>query len=154
MEQSFDIDSARTRSLLAVWLVLLLTTKGMAAYGYHAKVDNRHAAKEIAASVGATDYRALIFLEDATDSYALEEQTLWGVRFYLNRPVYGVWWRSPEASAQLCSAIKSQSTSLLLVDHDIPGADAQALLNACGASLASAGTWRNNLLFLVHGAPQ
>lgn len=154
MESTFDPGSRRTMGLLAGWLVLLLVTKGVAAYGYHSNVDNRQAAKEIAASVGAADYRALIFLEEATDNYAVEEQTSWGVRFYLNRPVFGIWWHSPDASAQLCSAIKTQGVSLLLVDQDIPSANAQALLNACGAAVESAGVWRNNMLFLVHGIPQ
>ena len=154
MERTFDPGNRRTMALLAGWLVLLLVTKGVAAYGYHSNVDNRQAAKEIAASVGAADYRAMIFLEEATDNYAVEEQTSWGVRFYLNRPVYGIWWHSPDASAQLCSAIKTQGASLLLVDQDIPSANAQALLNACGASVESAGVWRNNMLFLVHGVPQ
>ncbi|WP_052949705.1 ArnT family glycosyltransferase [Dyella japonica] len=154
MERTFDVGSPRTIGLLATWLVLLLATKAVAAYGFKTGVDNRHAAKQIAATMGAADYRALVFLEEATDTYAVEEQTLWGLRFYLNRPVYGIWWHSPDASTQLCSAIKAQETSLLLVDHDIPAANAQALLNSCGASVASAGNWRNNMLFLVHGVPK
>lgn len=154
MERSFDLGSQRTIGLLATWLVLLLATKAVAAYGFKTNVDNRHAAKQIAATMGAADYRALVFLEEATDTYAVDEQTLWGLRFYLNRPVYGIWWHSPEASTQLCAAIKAQETSLLLVDRDIPAADAQALLNSCGASVESAGAWRNNMLFLVHGVPK
>lgn len=154
MERTFDLGSQRTIALLATWIVLLLATKAIAAYGYRTNVDNRQAAKQIAATMGAADYRALLFLEEATDTYAVEEQTLWGLRFYLNRPVYGIWWHSPDVGTQLCAAAKAQGTSLLLVDRDIPAANAQALLNSCGASVVSAGAWRNNLLFLVHGVPK
>lgn len=154
MERTFDLSTQRTIGMLATWLVLLLATKAVAAYGYRTNVDNRHAAKQLAATMAASDYRALLFLEEATDTYAVEEQTLWGLRFYLNRPVYGIWWRSPDVSTQLCAAIKAQETSLLLVDRDIPAASAQALLNSCGASIESAGAWRNNMLFLVRGVPK
>jgi len=151
MQHTFDISRPRTAGLLALWIVLLLATKGFAAHGYGATVDNRRAAKEIAAAVDSSDYHALIFLEEATDTYAVEEQTLWGLRLYLDRPVYGVWWHSPDAGAQICAAIKTQGTSLLLLDRDIPSAKAQALLTACGASAKPVGLWRNNMLFLAQG---
>lgn len=151
IEHTFDIGRPRTVGLLAVWIVLLLATKGMAAHGYGATVDNRRAAREIAASMGSSDYHALIFLEEATDTYAVEEQTPWGLRFYLDRPVYGVWWHSPDAGTQICAAIRTQGKSLLLLDRDIPSANAQALLNTCSATAKPVGVWRNNVLFLVQG---
>lgn len=154
MEGTLDLNNLRTTALLAAWIALLLTAKGICAYGYSTAVDNGNAAREIAAAVRNVDYRAVIFLEEATDTYAAEEQTFWGVRLYLNRPVYGIWWKSAGASAQLCDAIKSQGNALLVVDRDIASADAQPLINACGAYVKSAGVWRNNILFLVKDQPK
>jgi 4-amino-4-deoxy-L-arabinose transferase len=151
MESTFDLNNLRTAGLLTAWIALLLATKGIAAYGYNTARDNSNAAREIAMSVRDADYRALIFLEEATDTYAVEEQTFWGVRLYLDRPVYGIWWQSPDAKSLLCGAIKTKSHALLVVDRDIANVDAKTLTSACGAPVTSAGIWRNNRLFLIQG---
>lgn len=149
MEDSFDLRKARTKAWLAIWVVILLAIKGFMAYGYGTKVDNREAAEEIATAAYGKDYHAVVFVEEATDTYAIEEQTDWGVRLYLNKPVYGVSWLNPDASAQLCAAIKVQGKSLLVVDPHLGTAPMDALINACHASVESVGTWRNNALFLA-----
>lgn len=151
MEYSFDLGKLRTKVLLVAWVLALLAVKGTAGYAHQAKLDNRQIAEDIATSAQSANYHALMFVGEASDTYAVEEQTPWGVRLYLNKPVYGITWRNADAGTQLCAAIKTQGTTLLVVDHDIDAAALSASLNACHALAHPAGKWRNNTLLLAQG---
>ncbi|MBD8897901.1 glycosyltransferase family 39 protein [Rhodanobacter sp. DHG33] len=148
MAPTFDLSLRRNTLLLAAWVVVLLAIKALPAYGYGADIDDGAGARQVATAAG-TDYHALIFVEKATDSYAIEEQTPWGMRLYLSKPVYGVRWMDADAAAQICSAIKAQGRSLLLVDHTITRKDLEDALVHCRASATPVGAWRKDLLFVV-----
>ncbi|RDI97559.1 glycosyltransferase family 39 protein [Dyella solisilvae] len=149
LETGFDIHSNRTRGLLLGWVILLLSIKGYAAYGLSAKDDNRRAAGEIASLTAGADYAAVIFLEDNLDSYAVEEQTPWGVRLYLDKPVYGVSARSPDAAAQLCAAIQAQGRALIVVNQALPATALETMTRSCRPTLHLVERWRSNELVLA-----
>jgi 4-amino-4-deoxy-L-arabinose transferase len=149
IEPWFDLANTHHRWLLLAWIALLVVVKGLASYIEVARVDNRVASREIAAIAKTDDYHALVFIEMTTDGYATEEQTPWGIRFYLNRPVYGIRWQEAGARAQICDAIAAQGRSLLLIDHDIPRADIDHALSRCKASGDSIGAWRQDDVFIT-----
>ncbi|MDE2315014.1 MAG: hypothetical protein KGK06_01275, partial [Xanthomonadaceae bacterium] len=84
-----------------------------------------------------------------TNRYAIEEQTPWGMRMYLEKPVYGIRWMDTDAAAQICAALKAQGQSLLLVDRVIARGDLERALDHCHASATPAGSWRKDQLFVV-----
>jgi hypothetical protein len=146
---AYDPGERRSAWLLGAWIVALLVVKGVAAYGHAGKPDNRVAAREITASTRGLDYRALVFIEKTTDTYAIEEQTPWGVRLYVDKPVYAIRWQDDDAAAQVCAAIDAQQQPLLLVDRDITWASLDQVLHGCHATVEPVGTWRQDALFLV-----
>lgn len=150
MAPTFDLASRRNVFLLAAWVMVLLVVKAVTAYGYNTQIDDRATSQEVAAAAADTHYRALVFVEKATDSYAIEEQTPWGMRLYLDKPVYGIRWMDTDAAAQICTAIQTQGQSLLLVDRDIPRKDLERALGHCQTSITPVGAWRKDLLFVAH----
>lgn len=149
MVLTFDLALRRNALLLAAWVMALLAIKALPAYGYGAGIDDRVGAREVVTAAGI-DYHALVFVKKATDSYAIEEQTPWGMRLYLGKPVYGIRWMDTDAAVQICAAIKTQGQSLLLVDHDIALKDLERALGHCHASATPVGAWRRDLLFVAH----
>ena len=145
----FDLALRRNALLLAAWVVVLLAIKALPAHGYGADIDDGVSAREVATAAAGTDYHALVFVEKATDSYAIEEQTPWGMRLYLDKPVYGIRWMDTDAAAQICAAIKAQGQSLLLVDRDIRRENLERALGHCHASATPVGAWRKDRLFVA-----
>lgn len=150
MAPTFAPASRRNVFLLVAWVGALLSVKAVTAYGYGAHIDDGVGAREVAAVAAGIDYRALVFVEKATDGYAIEEQTPWGMRLYLGKPVYGIRWMDADAAAQICAAIKAQGRSLLLVDRDIRRKDLERALGHCQASAKPVGGWRKDLVFVAH----
>ncbi|MEW9624404.1 ArnT family glycosyltransferase [Rhodanobacter geophilus] len=150
MAPAFDLASRRNAFLLAAWVGTLLSIKAVTAYAYGAHIDDDVGAREVATAAVGIDYRALVFVEKATDSYAIEEQTPWGMRLYLGKPVYGIRWMDADAATQICAAIKAQGQSLLLIDRGISREDLERALGHCQASATPAGAWRKYLLFVAH----
>lgn len=148
MAPTFDLALRRNMLLLAAWLAILLAIKALPAAGYGAGIDDGTGARQVAAAAG-TDYHALVFVEKATDGYAIEEQTPWGMRLYLGKPIYGIRWMDADAAAQICAAIKAQGRSLLLVDRAIARKSLDDALAHCRASATPAGAWRRDLLFVA-----
>jgi hypothetical protein len=136
--------------MLCLWVIALVAAKGVAAYAMHPAEDNRQAAREIAALTPLQDFVAVIVVENTDAMYAIEEQTPWGLRLYLNKPVYGVAWRTPEGAASLCSAIRDQHQTLVIIDHAIDPAAIQPALASCQVHAADQlGTWRGNALLRI-----
>jgi 4-amino-4-deoxy-L-arabinose transferase-like glycosyltransferase len=150
LQQKVDLRMTRQRVMLCLWLVGLVTAKGVAAYVMHPAEDNRQAAREIAAMTSPHAYSAVVDIVATDATYAIEEQTPWGLRLYLGKPVYGVAWRTAEASASLCSAIRAQHAVLLIIDHAIDPALIEPALASCHVSTADRlGTWRRQALIRV-----
>lgn len=145
-----DLRIARQRLMLSLWLVALITAKGVAAYAIHPPEDNRQAAREIAAMAPGEGYAAVIIMVNTDAMYDIEEQVPWGLRLYLDKPVYGVAWRMPEGAAQLCSAVRAQPSSLLIIDHTIDFAASQRVLAGCHpATTSQLGSWRGKPLLRI-----
>ncbi|BFI96035.1 MAG: hypothetical protein RSP_15450 [Rhodanobacter sp.] len=150
MAATFELARRRQALLLAAWVVVLIVAKALPAYAVHADIDDSLSARQVAAAAAGVDVHALIFVERATDRYAIEEQTPWGLRLYLGKPVYGMRWLDADIAAQMCAALKAQGASLLLVDRAIPRDDLERALGHCHGSATPVGTWRNDLLFVAH----
>lgn len=145
-----DLRIARQRLMLCLWLVALITVKGVAAYAIHPAEDNRQAARELATMAQGQAYAGVIVMVNTDAIYAIEEQVPWGLRLYLNKPVYGVAWRMSEGAAQLCSAVRAQASSLLIIDQTIDSSAAQHVLAGCHPGTTNQlGNWRGNALLRV-----
>ncbi|RDI97486.1 glycosyltransferase family 39 protein [Dyella solisilvae] len=152
MERSVDLGSTRCRVLLIAWVLVLVSAKAVAAYAFHSQADNRLAARELAAQAAVDSYEAVVFLENTSDVYSLEERTPWGLRLYLNRTVYAIAWSTPEASNDLCAALKARRPTLLVVDAEISAPAVANVLTHCGvASATPAGSWRGRSLLKTAG---
>ncbi|MFC4527823.1 glycosyltransferase family 39 protein [Dyella halodurans] len=152
LRDSLDLQVPRQRVVLCLWVIALVAAKGVAAYSMHPAEDNRQAAREIAAMAPLQDVAAVIVIVNTDAMYAIEEQTPWGLRLYLNKPVYGVAWRAPEGAASLCSAIRDQRHALVIVDHTIDASTVQPALASCQVqAMDPLGTWRGNPLLRVQG---
>ena len=152
LRDRLDLQVPRQRVMLCVWVIALVVAKGAAAHAMHPAEDNRQAAREIAAMAPLQDVAAVIVIVNTDAMYAIEEQTPWGLRLYLNKPVYGVAWRTPEGAASLCSAIREQHQALVIVDHAIDAAAIQPALASCQVHAADPlGTWRGNALLRIQG---
>jgi len=145
----FDPARPSHRWLVIAWVAVLLVAKAVGAYVEVARVDNRVMSREIASIASGLDYRSLVFVHMTTDVYAMEEQTPWGVRLYLDRPVYGIRWQEADAAQQICGAVAKQGRSVLLVDREIPAADLAAAMNRCKLHVQPIGTWRKDVAFLA-----
>ena len=107
----FNLALRRNALLLAAWVAVLLAIKALPAHGYGADIDDGVSAREVTTAAAGTDYHALVFVEKATDSYAIEEQTPWGMRLYLDKPVYGIRWMDTDAAAQICAASSGRANT-------------------------------------------
>lgn len=152
LRDRINLQVPRQRVVLCLWVIALVAAKGAAAYAMHPAEDNRQAAREIAAMTPLQDVAAVIVIVNTDAMYAIEEQTPWGLRLYLNKPVYGVAWRSSDGAASLCSAIREQHQTLVIVDHAIDPATIQPALASCQAHSANQlGSWRGNALLRIQG---
>lgn len=135
---------------LGLWLVALLAVKAGAGWMTYPAADNRLFAQQLAAESAGNDYGAIVFVKNTARDYDIQEQTPWGVRLYLGKPVYGVAWRQAGATAALCNVVPADTPVLLALDPAIPPAAVESALAGCGRrSAARLGTWRRGALILV-----
>lgn len=148
------IDLRKTRQCvaLAACIIVLLALKGGVAYAVRTPDDNRMIARQLGAVTASGSYAAVVFVEATASQYDIEETTPWGVRLYLNKPVYAVAWGARGASAALCTAMQRAGSALIVIDPSL--ADAKAVvartLDVCMQRPASdAGTWNRHPLLLA-----
>jgi len=144
-----DLGQTRQKLLLAAWVAVLLTAKGVAAYDWHSKDDNRQAAAELSAATPTDRYASIIFVENTEADYTIEEATPWGLRLYLSKVVYGIPWLAPHGGDALCHALHNEGKALVVVDPDLGPRAVEPALAQCQAKVADLGTWRKNTLKLV-----
>ena len=151
LRDKFDLGTPRQRFWLFAWIIVLLAAKACVGYLIHPLEDNRLSARQLAALAEKTPYSSLVFLEDTAFDYSVEEQTPWGLRLYMNKPVYGIAWRLPEGPAEACRALRVRP-ALLVVDRAIDATGVNAALARCGVrDVIRLGSWRSNALELVQG---
>jgi 4-amino-4-deoxy-L-arabinose transferase-like glycosyltransferase len=142
-----DLNATRYRVGLLLWVALLLCLKGGAAYLFHPSIDNKLLAQELSKQVSPDRYAAVIFIQNTDQSYTIEEETPWGLRMYLDKPVYGIPLLDPQGGAALCHALQAWPASLVVVDPNTPLVDANTALQACKArNITRTGIWRDRIL--------
>lgn len=152
LRQKVDLFVTRQRVMLCLWLVTLITAKGAAAYAMHSPEDNQQSSREIAAIASPATYNSVIVIENTRATYDIEEQTPWGLRLYLNKPVYGVAWGTSDGRVSLCTAIQAQRSALLIINPEIGVEAVQAILTSCHVyKTDQLGTWRHNVLMRIQG---
>lgn len=148
-----DLHKTPLRVGLAAWIIALLAFKGGVAYAVHQpQIDNRLVAHEINARVAPDAYSAVVFVQATAAAYDIEEATPWGVRLYLDKPVYAVAWFSPGGPTTLCRAVQHAGTALVVVGHNLVQARTQVsrTLSKCAhLRVSDAGTWRRQPLLLT-----
>lgn len=148
-----DLHKNSWRAGLAVWIVALLACKGGVAYALQQpQLDNRLIARELNARVVPDAYSAVVFVQATAAAYDIEEATPWGVRLYLDKPVYAVAWLSQGGPATLCRAVQRAGSALVVVANDLVPVRTQVsrTLSQCTRSGAiDAGTWRRQPLILA-----
>ncbi len=152
LQRRFDPARATPWLALGLWLVVLLAVKGGVGWFAHPAADNRLAARQLAASTSAHAYDAIVFVENTAQDYDIEEQTPWGLRLYLDKPIYGVAWRQAQATAELCGTLRRHGHTLLVLDPAIaPAAVEPALAGCTPGGAVQLGAWRRSALLLAGG---
>ena len=89
------------------------------------------------------NYRALSFVQDTAYGVKIEEHTPWGLRLYLDKPVYGIAWNGAKALEQACAELDRHHSVLFVLDREIAVGDFRASLAHCGAVRSQdRGRWR------------
>ena len=149
LRDRIDLRQRKQQLLLAVWVVVLLAAKGIAAYDRHSADDNRQAAAELRAATPVERYRAIIFVENTAVGYTIEEATPWGLRLYLGKVIYGIPWLAPHGGEALCHALHNQGRALVVIDPDLGPKAIEPALAQCPGKVTELGTWRKDVLKLV-----
>jgi 4-amino-4-deoxy-L-arabinose transferase-like glycosyltransferase len=142
-----DLRTARHRAWVMIWVVALLTIKASVAYFMSPPNDDRRIAQELSEQASPDRYAAMIFLENTAEDYTIEEQTPWGLRLYMNKPIYAIPLLAAQADTELCHALHSWPTSLVVIDSYLRPERANRMVAACQVhSIARVGTWRKRVL--------
>ena len=148
-----DLHKTAQRAGLVVWVIVLLACKGGVARAVQQpQLDNRLVARGLNARVAPDAYSAVVFVQATAAAYDIEEETPWGVRLYLDKPVYAVAWLSPEGPQTLCSAAQRAGSALVVVASDLAAVRTQVAgtLSRCTRSrVGDAGNWRKQPLLLT-----
>lgn len=148
-----DLQRTRLRVGLAGWIIVLLIFKAGVAYAVQQpQLDNRIVASELSARVATHTYSAVVFVQATAAAYDIEEATPWGVRLYLDKPVYAVAWLSPDGPRTMCLAVQHARSALVVVSHDLAPIRARIsrVLSQCTRTrVGDAGTWRKQPLLLA-----
>jgi 4-amino-4-deoxy-L-arabinose transferase len=151
LRDRIDLGKPKQLVLLGVWILALLAVKGGVAYFVHPAADNRLVAQQLLAIVQPGAYDAVVFVENTDQSYAVEENTPWGLNLYLGKPIYGVAWTAPESVGRLCQATHGQRASLLVMDAATAASTLQAVASRCHLrSAVPLGSWRHQELALIN----
>ncbi|WP_158545098.1 ArnT family glycosyltransferase [Dyella monticola] len=149
LRDRIDLRQTRQKLLLGAWIVVLLAVKATVAYGWHSSLDNRKAAQELSAMTATSHYNAVIVVENTTLGYDIEEQTPWGLRLYMEKPVYGIAYHAPDGAQTLCHALHNAGKALVVINPDLGPGALGPVLAQCPAHVTPLGTWRRNALALV-----
>jgi 4-amino-4-deoxy-L-arabinose transferase-like glycosyltransferase len=142
-----DLHRTEHRVWLSIWIVALLLLKASVAYLMHPPNDDRLIARQLSEQTAPDSYAAMIFIENTAESYTIEEETPWGLRMYMSKPIYGIPFRSAQANDALCHALHSWPTSLVVIDSYIPADDVTPMLETCKVrSVTRVGNWRKRVL--------
>ncbi|WP_445147132.1 ArnT family glycosyltransferase [Dyella sp. Tek66A03] len=131
LRDRINLVSWRQRLMLGMWVVLLLAIKGGVALYAHPLRDDRVFARQLASTVGERDYSAIAFVAAADNTVTSVEHTPWGMRLYLDKPVYDIAWRITGSAQQICRLSDRHPSLLLVVEGSIDRAVMPAVLAQC-----------------------
>ena len=151
LERSLDLRKPFQRLGLVVWIIALLALKGGVAYAVkQPHRDNRLIAARLSAMADPHAYSGVVFIEATDAGYSIEERTPWGIRLYLDKPVYAVAWLARTGPSQSCLALRDSGSALVVVD---PGLDyqsvARVLAQCTRAKVSAVGNWLGHPVALV-----
>jgi 4-amino-4-deoxy-L-arabinose transferase-like glycosyltransferase len=150
LQDRIDLTRTRQQILLGVWIVALIALKGMGGYYLHSDSDNRVRVQQLEAVVAGAPYTALTFVDMTSNDVAIEEHTPWGMRLYINKPIFGIAWSKPDSSASICALLREHASILYVVDPKIAADAFRAAVLQCHPQAAtSLGSWRQQRLVLV-----
>jgi hypothetical protein len=150
LRERIDVGSPYQRIALALWLIFLLGLKAGVAYFMHPSTDNRVIAQQLKGAADLTSYHSIIFVHNTQLDYTIEEETPWGLRMYMEKPIYGIKWLSPKGEEALCHALRASGSSLVVVDPNLTPDSIQPALTRCSArGTRSVGMWHDRALEIV-----
>ncbi len=140
---AFNLASWQQKMVLALWIVVMLVIKAGVSYLGDPRADDQVRAAELGALVNPQSYKALSFVQDTSHGVKIEEHTPWGLRLYMNMPVYGIAWNGDAAIGQACTELRRHGSVLFVLDREINVATFRQDLADCPQVSSSAeGTWR------------
>ncbi len=144
LQHRVNLTLTRQRLLLGVWVLCLIALKAGVGIYVHPASDNRLRAEQLAAVTGNTSYSALVFVEDTAVDVGIEEHTPWGMRLYIDKPIFGIAWRKPGSAEQLCRLMHSNATLLYAVENGVDSAALETAMRKCSPhEVRHVGTWRD-----------
>ncbi|MBE1159083.1 ArnT family glycosyltransferase [Dyella acidiphila] len=147
LRDQIDLHTAQHRAWVLMWVIALLSLKASAAYLMHPPNDNRLIAQQFRQQIASDRYAAMIFIQNTAQSYTIEEETLWGLRLYLDKPVYGIAMLAPDAGQSLCHALHKYPSSLVIIDSYLAPRKIERELQACGIrGMTRVDSWRKRVL--------
>lgn len=156
LRNRIDLTRVPQRALLVLWVLALIGLKGGFALFMHSERDNRTRAEILDRAVHGVPYSALVVIQNTEGGQMIEERTPWGMRFYINKPVYGIGWREPDSGRRVCAPLHRHDPVLYAVSGDIRPAHFHAVVARCDSStrhrVTGLGLWPYGRLFLVQSA--
>lgn len=156
LHSRIDLTRAGQRTLLVLWVLVLIAFKGGIGLFLHPDRDNRVWAQLLDRATRGAPYSALVFLWNTDSSVTIEERTPWGIRFYIHRPVYGIAWQASGGPDKICARLRDYDAVLFAVYGDISPGAFGATVTRCESSaqarITARGVWRDTRLFLVQGS--
>ena len=151
-----DLTRAGQRAMLVLWVLALIGLKGSFSLFMHPEKDNRVRAQLLGRVTHGVSYSALVVIQNTEGGQMLEERTPWGIRFYINRPVYGIGWQASGARQKVCTPLRDHDSVVYAVSGDIEPSDFRAAVARCGSSpryrIKGLGLWPYGRVFLVQGS--
>ena len=119
LRDRIDLASSRQWLALCAWIAVLLAFKGAVGAYMHPRQDDRFLARQLNALTAGADVSAVAFVESTGSSVETSEHTPWGMRLYLDKPLYAIAWKRPTAAASLCRLAERYPSLVVVVDKGI-----------------------------------
>lgn len=127
--------STGQRIAFVIWVVVLIGLKGWMSIHLHSDRDNKMRAQSLERTVAHSRYDAMAFVENTADNGAIEEHTPWGIRFYIDKPIYGIPWRRPGIEPRVCTLRSRYPSIIYAIDNRLDLDKFNAGLQGCSPAV-------------------